>query len=250
MPASGFKALPSTCTCRCTLYITISIAMSDEYSNAQRVLGICGLAGSGKDTLADYLVKNHGYTKLSFAAAIKDVVAAAFGWDRHLLEGSTPESRAWRDRPDAFWSEQLSIANFTPRLALQRVGTECFRDCLHPGIWIAALQRRVQAIAPRPVVITDCRFPNEVELISHKLAGRMILVRRKECEERHGDWFDDLVAGRIDEVDVSNLRPGLHASEYAWVRGTRFAHVVCNDGPLDHLEAEARRIARRSSSSH
>jgi hypothetical protein len=224
--------------------------MSDTEDNRQRVIGICGLAGSGKDTLADFLVKDHGFTKLSFAAAIKDVVAAAFGWDRDLLEGATPESRAWRDRPDAFWSEQLSIANFTPRMALQRVGTECFRDCLHPGIWIAALERRVRAISPRPVVITDCRFPNEVDLISKKLGGRIILVRRRECEIKHADWFDDLVSGRIDEVDVSNLRPDLHASEYAWVRGTRFSHVICNDGGLDSLGEEARRVAQARRSSH
>ncbi len=45
------------------------------------------LLGSGKDTIADYLVNIHGYKRESFADSLKDAVAAAFDWDRDLLEG-------------------------------------------------------------------------------------------------------------------------------------------------------------------
>ena len=58
------------------------------------IIGICGWAGTGKDTAANYLVGWHGFRRDSFAGALKDAVAAVFGWDRELLEGSTPESNS------------------------------------------------------------------------------------------------------------------------------------------------------------
>ena len=46
------------------------------------IIGICGFIGSGKDTIADYLVNFHGFRRESFANTLKDAVAAVFGWDR------------------------------------------------------------------------------------------------------------------------------------------------------------------------
>ena len=65
------------------------------------IIGICGLIGSGKDTIADYLVTNYNFKKLSFADKLKDSVATMFDWDRDLLDGKTDESRAWREKEDA-----------------------------------------------------------------------------------------------------------------------------------------------------
>ena len=53
------------------------------------IIGICGLIGSGKDTIADYLVTNYNFKKLSFADKLKDSVATMFDWDRELLDGKT-----------------------------------------------------------------------------------------------------------------------------------------------------------------
>lgn len=61
------------------------------------IVGICGLIGSGKGTVADMLVGEFGFTKISFADSLKDAVAAVFGWPRNLLEGDTDESRSWRE---------------------------------------------------------------------------------------------------------------------------------------------------------
>ncbi len=49
------------------------------------IIGICGLIGSGKDTIAEYLIKEHNYIKLSFADKLKDSVATMFDWDRELF---------------------------------------------------------------------------------------------------------------------------------------------------------------------
>ena len=57
------------------------------------LIGIVGLIGSGKDTVAKRLVDKHGFVKDSFAKSLKDAVSAMFNWDRKMLEGDTKESR-------------------------------------------------------------------------------------------------------------------------------------------------------------
>jgi dephospho-CoA kinase len=57
------------------------------------IIGVCGFIGSGKDTVADYLVNFHEFRRESFANTLKDAVAAVFGWDRTMLEGRTKTAR-------------------------------------------------------------------------------------------------------------------------------------------------------------
>ena len=64
------------------------------------IIGICGLIGSGKGTVADILVEEHKFEKISFADKLKDGVATVFNWDRSMLEGDTKESREWREKVD------------------------------------------------------------------------------------------------------------------------------------------------------
>ena len=88
------------------------------------LVGLCGFAGSGKSTVAQYLVREHGYTRISFAAAVKDITAILFQWDRASLEGTTPETREWRMQPDPFWSERFG-EGWTPRKALNLSAPIC-----------------------------------------------------------------------------------------------------------------------------
>jgi len=89
------------------------------------IVGLLGFIGSGKGTAGDIL-KDLGFTPLSFAKGVKDVTAEMFGWPRHLLEGDTDASRKWREQPDEFWSKEFK-KEFTPRFALQLMGTEVGR---------------------------------------------------------------------------------------------------------------------------
>jgi hypothetical protein len=104
-----------------------------------QIIGIVGFIGSGKDTVADYLVNFHGYKRESFANSLKDAVSQVFGWDRELLEGRTKESRDWRETRDEWWSKRLK-RDITPRWVLQYWGTEVVRKGFHDDMWVASLE--------------------------------------------------------------------------------------------------------------
>jgi len=200
------------------------------------IIGICGFIGSGKDTAANYLVGWHGFRRDSFAGALKDAVAAVFGWDRELLEGSTPESRIWRETVDPWWSQRLGRPQLTPRWILQQWGTEVCRKSFHDDIWIAALENRLRTRTGH-TVISDVRFPNEIATIRNQ-GGRVIWVQRGETPE----WYDvalETVAGKFDHM--ARAYPEVHPSEWAWI-GTRFDAVVDNNGTVEQLHDQLKNL--------
>ena len=191
------------------------------------LIGLCGYIGSGKNAVAEMLVKNHGYEQDSFAKSLKDAVSAVFGWPRELLEGNTPHSREWREAPDTWWTEQLEMP-VSPRLALQMIGTEVFRGNYHNNIWVASLLRRV---GDREVVVSDVRFPNEIKLIQ-EYGGKVIWVKRDMPE-----WANTgMEASLGDENAVMTMQKlGIHSSEWAWT-GSQFDYTINNDKGLQELE--------------
>jgi len=193
------------------------------------IIGVCGFIGSGKDTIADYLVGFHGYRRDSFAGTLKDAVAAVFGWDRELLEGRTPEARAWREQVDAWWAKRLNMPNLTPRWVLQYWGTEVCRRAFHDDIWIAALEARLSRRSDN-TVISDVRFPNEIASIRNA-GGRIVWVRRGNLPE----WYDlALDSNRGTFNHMKTAYPDVHVSETAWV-GTDFDIEIDNNGSIEEL---------------
>lgn len=195
-----------------------------------QIIGICGFIGSGKDTAADYLVNFHEFRRDSFAATLKDAVAAVFGWDRELLEGRTKHAREWREQVDTWWAERLKMPELTPRLALQLWGTEVCRRSFHDDIWIASLESRLRNSRDN-IVISDCRFPNEIKAIKNA-GGKVVWVQRGELPSWH------IMAAKANHGDIvaaEKLKAlGVHASETAWV-GTDFDYIVDNNGTVDDL---------------
>jgi hypothetical protein len=207
------------------------------------IIGICGLIGSGKDTIADYLQNIHQFRRESFAHTLKDAVAAVFGWNRDMLEGRTRESREWREQADPWWSDRLSMT-VTPRLVLQVWGTEVARKSYHDDIWIASLENKLRKTHD-DVVISDCRFPNEIKAI--KAAGGIVIrvVRGPEPV-----WFE--LARTVNQGPTCNTswrlskneleKYNVHASETAWI-GTDFDAVIDNnqDG-MDNLFRQVKNL--------
>lgn len=193
-----------------------------------KIIAICGFQGSGKDTLANILIEKHGYIKLSFAGAVKDVASVVFSWDRKMLEGDTKESREWREQVDPWWSEKLGIPNLTPRYILQQFGTDLFRNHFHKDIWIACVERKLMNYDK--VVITDCRFPNEVKIMK-KYGAKIIHIFRGQIP----DWFY--------KVKICEMEPPkeLHASETSWIR-EEFDFTIENNSTIKDLEDKIKTI--------
>ena len=203
------------------------------------IIGICGFIGSGKDTIADYLVNFHEFRRESFASTLKDAVSAVFGWDRTMLEGRTKEAREWREQVDPWWAERLDMPTLTPRWVLQYWGTEVCRKGFHDDIWIASLENKLRNSKDH-VVISDCRFPNEIASIRNA-GGKIVWVKRGQLP----DWYDHAVmANQGSNIAINELKLlKIHASETAWV-GTDFDYVIENDGTVADLYEEAASIIR------
>jgi hypothetical protein len=207
------------------------------------IVGVMGLMGSGKDTLSDVLVNEHNFTKLSFADTVKDVVSCVFGWDRELVEGSTKESRDFREVVDLWWSKELGIPNLTPRMALQLVGTELFRDHFDNDIWVKNTMRR--ASLHQNVVIADVRFRNEAEAIA-AVGGKLVRVIRGA----NPSWYQDATMAseghHIANLWMSHCHPEVHRSEWDCLCIDENI-TLRNDSTLEKFRLEANRVINEAS---
>jgi hypothetical protein len=171
------------------------------YDNSNKMkIGILGFKNSGKSEIGRYLQEKHGLINVSFAGTLKDSIAPIFGWPRDLLEGDTPESRLFRETPDPFWSEKLRCA-FTPRWALQNIGTDVFRTHFNDKIWIYSFEKKIEGL--ENFVVTDVRFPDEIEFLKSK-GVTLVYVERGIPP----GWF----------YDIKNVPSDIHCSEYAWIQ--------------------------------
>ena len=191
------------------------------------IIGICGLIGSGKGTVADILVEQ-GFTKVSFADKLKDGVSTIFGWDRNLLEGDTDESRQWREQPDDFWSNETKM-EVTPRLVLQLFGTDCMRNGFDDGVWVSLIKKQILE-NPGQYVIPDVRFENEIKMI-RDIGGEIWWTKRGDNPE----WWSKAV---LDTQTGSNFMADedIHPSEWKWANtNDKFDEIIYNESTLVEL---------------
>ena len=161
------------------------------------IIGFLGKARAGKDTAADYLVKNHGYIKMSFAHPLKEICRTLFGFTDDQLYGNKKEEL------DSNWG-------VTPRRTLQFIGTDMFRnniEKLFPDIgnnfWAHCVKVKYeQELKNNPnfkCVISDVRFQNEIDMIN-SLQGDVIKVQRDVA-----DNIESQYTLHESEINIDNL---------------------------------------------
>lgn len=133
--------------------------------------GVSGWARAGKDTIADHLVANYGFEKMSFAAPMKDALVKL---NPKIDVGDvSPIPLATAVRLSGW--ENLKSMSDDIRPLLQRFGTEVGREMWGEDFWVEA------AIDSIPdgskVVFADVRFPNEADAI-RELGGKVWRVER------------------------------------------------------------------------
>jgi hypothetical protein len=220
------------------------------------IIGLCGLAGSGKDTVADFLVNNHEFVKVALADPLKRICKDVFYFTDEQLWGPSAERNKLDERYPRKPTREEFIdgdrAEFlTPRHALQQLGTEWGRSCYN-NVWVDYALRVADTLkrggfyydaksgirflshvqmqsdwvrGKSNVVISDVRFFNEVDAINNK-GGRVWKI------ERPGAGLQGAAAA--------------HASEKLDIPEEHFQHVIVNDGTLSQLEYGVGQLLRES----
>lgn len=175
------------------------------------VIGFSGWARSGKDTAADWLVEQHGYTKMSFAEPMKEALTRL---NPHIQMGEMPRvplQQALR----VYSYEELKHESDDIRPLLQRFGTEVGRQMFGESFWID------QAIARIPdgskAVFADVRFKNEAQAV-RELGGKVIRITRPGVEAANN---------HISEHDLDDYT---------------FDHIIHNDASLPDFYTDVENI--------
>lgn len=199
------------------------------------IIGVIGLINSGKSTVADVLVKQHNFTKVSFADSLKDAAAAIFGWPRELLQGDTDQSRQWREQVDDYWSRVMQHP-VTPRWVLQHFGSEVMRNQFHKDIWVHSLMKKLDDLN-KNYVISDVRFLNEIDVILSQ-NGTIWKVERPPIPT----WCSTEFKDQQDLTRYMKLyHPEVHRSEWEW-HLARTTAVIQNDSSIESLKDKIKTI--------
>jgi len=160
------------------------------------IIALAHKAQVGKDTAADYLVKNYGFRKMAFAEPLKEAAKIIYGLTDEQVYGDLKEV------VDSFWGE-------TPRYILQTAGTNALRTHHRQDIWVMATKRKLLQDLSANWVISDCRFSNEAEMIK-ELGGFVVRIdanfpgRKPIKTGRHSSEIDMLEYNDWDWILENN----------------------------------------------
>jgi hypothetical protein len=135
------------------------------------IIGLSGKKQSGKSTLAVHLMDKHRFIEASWAYPLKVSIGQnLLGLSYNQLFGTEED----KETIDKFWGK-------SPRELLQIIGTDCFRNLVDPDFWVKVGIRYIEDLQARgieDIVISDCRFPNEMDAIK-ELGGISVRVERE-----------------------------------------------------------------------
>lgn len=113
-------------------------------------IGIHGKARSGKDTVAKYLIENHGFIRNAFADPLKRA-----GQQMFMLT----EEQTWSDE---LKEQVIKYWGLSPREMFQKLGTEGGRNVFGDDLWLRRWDIHFQTFSPVSSYVTpDVRFENE-----------------------------------------------------------------------------------------
>lgn len=162
------------------------------------IISISGLAGSGKDTIGNILIKKHNFTRIAFADALKSICSTITGlsWDMfndpNLKDKELDNEVVFDEALAASLAFELNELGYnvipskfnsllgakleTPRKILVFIGTDVCRNHVEETIWRDVTLKKIKNTEGH-VVITDARFKNERDAI-RDLKGICMFVDR------------------------------------------------------------------------
>jgi hypothetical protein len=145
----------------------------------RQMIAFTGFAGSGKSTAAAHLQSKRGFRRVRFAGPLKAMMRA-LGCTEAEVDGDRKELPC------------DLLGGKTPRHAMQTIGNEWGRICIGEDLWLNAWRSAVNS-ASGPVVVDDCRYPNEAAAIK-AMGGTIVRIERASAAES--------VSGHISENHV------------------------------------------------
>jgi len=163
------------------------------------LIGICGKKRAGKSTAADYLCTTYGFIDITWADPLKLACMSLFSLPARHFYGDTEDKE-----------EFIPEWNMSGRRILQLVGTEMFRHQVCEDFWVRRGVREINSAAlygAEHVVMSDCRFPNEMKAIK-ELGGSTLRVIRSgfvaeddhESENALNDYVCDYTVDSHNEI--------------------------------------------------
>lgn len=179
------------------------------------ILALTGLAGSGKTTVADYVVRERGFFKVNFKDALvsemKENLSGVLSeivliMDKIAYNGVNPWTieRLFKEKPPLM------------RALMQNYGTEVRRGD-DENYWTNRWADKISG-ADRHIVVDDCRFLNEADAV-HKMDGVIVRIVRT-------DIINTIT--HQSEVEMESIKP-----DYT---------ITCGAGEHDKLFSEIREI--------
>lgn len=163
------------------------------------IIGLTGQKGAGKDTVAAYLIKTHGFERKAFADPLKRSVAAMFGIPFHSID-------SWKN--NEFISVKILncdgiMASLTFREFLQRFGTEAHRDVFGENFWLDYTLPMDGHYVGRKLAITDARFANEAKRV-RAVGGHIVEVKRPGLSEQDQHRSEDGLPEELIDAHILN----------------------------------------------
>lgn len=144
------------------------------------LIGLSGYAQSGKDTFASFLIDDYGYEHRAFARKLKLALVRL----DPMVDYVSPRTgkTEWFRLSEAtrYYGGLEALKQNSPevRKLMQRLGTEVGRNTFGEDFWVdQALEGYTHYSDTSKIVVTDTRFPNEVEAI-RKRGGQVWRVTR------------------------------------------------------------------------
>lgn len=159
------------------------------------LIGLAGLARSGKDTAAQHLVNHHGFQSYAFADPLRDGLMHILNLSPCDFEGDQKE-------------QPLPWLGRSPRQLMQSLGTEWGRNSVHPELWLLLAAQNLDLLArthdtAKGFVVSDIRFENEAAFIRER-DGLVIHLQRPRAKQVRAHISENGVEIQAKDIVITN----------------------------------------------
>ena len=157
------------------------------------IIGILGKKGSGKDTMAEYLIQQYQFKQFTYAEPLKKICQELFS-----LTDDQVNCPHLKELVDERWGK-------SPRTILQQVGTDLFRKHYDENIWVNILKEKIK-LEPKTqnIVVSDIRHQNELDNVTQFENCLIFRIERPNLENTDTHSTENNIFQYKDIITIKN----------------------------------------------